>query len=192
MKLHKQIIAIAATILLSSISFAQKYSFNPTLRAIYIEKKDGRKFFFGNPKYNSYNLKTSTEYCTFDTAWDAFDQYQRIVIICKDPGYEKCRLNTAISDTLQYGGVAIPMGEIDKQTNELLNKIDRKLRWGTKQGFITKNISINVDGREFVFSISANYQGNKKGDATISVLVRDTVRKEFQPPIIDKSNDRRK
>ena len=184
MMVYKQIIAIAVTILLSGISFAQKHYYKPRLRAIHIEKEGGRKVFFGNPKYKSYDLKTSIEYCILDTAWNTFEQNQRLVIICKGPGHEKCRLNTAISDTLQYDGVAIPMGEIDKQTNRLLNKIDRKLRWGTKPDYIKKIISINVDGREFVFEILATYQGNKNGDATIHIYICDTVRKEFHPRII--------
>ncbi len=184
MRVYKLLIAITATALLSRISFAQKYYYNPRLRAIHIEKESGRKIFFGNPKYKSYDLKTSIEYCILDTAWNTFEQNQRLVIICKGPGHEKCRLNTAISDTLQYDGVAIPMGEIDKRTNQLLNKIDRKLRWGTKHGSIKKNISINIDGREFVFTIEAYFQGNKKGDAKIHIVVCDTVRKEFHPRII--------
>ena len=170
MRVYKLLIAIAATILLSSISFAQIYHYSPTLRPIHIEKRDGKKVLCRNPRYNNYDMKTSILYDT--TNGGAVEQHQHIQIICNNPGYEKCRLNTAYSDTLQYVGAAIPMHKIDKQINRLLNKIDRKLRWGKKQDFLIKMISIKADERTFVFRISVSYEGNKKGDADINIHVR--------------------
>lgn len=69
------------------------------------------------------------------------------------------------------------MRKIDKQTNRILNKIDKKLKKGIDRGEMSKTFSVKDGNYELLITISTRYQGNKNGDASITIFINDAVAK---------------
>ncbi len=152
-----------------------------TIKIVNVEKADGRRSFlgiFGEVRYNEVRCTSSVKYITNPETGQA----DRVIITnyyCEGPGNEKCRHTGGISiqesTTSNHNDVE---EYTDMIINSMLDSIDKQiLDKDCFKGSISKKYMFTSKKDEnYFYSVKARwYNGNKKGDAKITVIVHDVT-----------------